>query len=137
MKKANIKYTYKIGRKCEYCGEPIADHLHENRKHCLPEVYIDGSVKDCKVKRNNEKGGIKNKETKSILEEWKSVLVRVKKLVALKGNIVTTEDLDFHEISLLKALRNEPEKKSLISYFRGFEISTSLANRKHLITIKL
>lgn len=135
MKKAKNNYTYNKGRKCEHCQAPIPDHLHESRKHCLPVVYEDGSINDCKVKKNNEKAGIKNKENKAIIDEWKVLLERVKKLVALKGSVVTTEDLNFDEISLSNAIKNEKISDKVIFLFRGFEISSYHWNNKHIIKL--
>lgn len=135
MKKAKNNYTYIKGRKCEYCGKPIADHLHDSRKHCLPEILSDGSLKDCKIKKNNEIMGIKNKENKAIINEWKQLLERVKKLVALKGSVVTTEDLNFHEISLLNAIKNEKISDKVIFLFRGFKIISYHWINKHIIEL--
>jgi hypothetical protein len=135
MRKRNLKYTYVRGRRCEYCDAPIPDHIHDSRKYCIPEVFTDGSTNDCKVKCNNEKAGIKNKENKAIINEWKELLERVKKLVALKGNIVTTEDLNFHEISLFNAIKNEKIRDKVIFLFRGFKIISYHWNEKHIIEL--
>lgn len=135
MKRIKIKLTFLKGRKCEFCGTALADNLHESRKYCQPENFEDGTVKDCKVKCNNEKAGIKNKENKAIINEWKELLERVKKLVALKGNIVTTEDLNFHEISLFNAIKNEKISNKVIFLFRGFKIISYHWNEKHIIEL--
>lgn len=127
-----MKYTYKLGRKCEHCDAPIADHIHKLRTHCPREVMPDGSIKNCKDNKNTEKKAKTNPPFNAIAKHHKKMHCQINLLINKIGDEVSIQDLNKYGIQLNSPVQFQKADGYFIFLFVGFKI-TQLANNKYRI----
>ncbi|MFC4233595.1 hypothetical protein ACFOW1_16990, partial [Parasediminibacterium paludis] len=114
----------------------IADGEHASRIFCQTTKNTDGTVRDCKTDFHTRKNSPIKKADRATINAWKEMYRRAIKMVDLKGNTVSTDDLNAYDIFLETAIRNEIHTDcSMTSYFRGFSILTNPFKETHFITI--
>ena len=100
-------HTYDRGRKCKYCGTPIADQAHGLTEYCEREVLEDGSVKSCKDDHNAELRKVNDEPYLREMNFQKGQTTALHALVRSKGELVTLEELNQYGIQLHRALTLE------------------------------
>ncbi len=127
-----MKYTYKLGRKCEHCDAPIADHIHKLRTHCPREVMPDGSIKNCKDDKHTEIKAKNNPPFDAISKHHKKMHCQINLLINKIGDEVSIEDLNKYGIQLHRPVQFRKEGDRFIYFFVGFKI-TQLGNNHYKI----
>lgn len=133
--KIKSHYTYLEERACLNCGTPLADQLPGKRTFCKEERDKNGKlIKDCKGLYNRLINKPSRDEQKAIVNELRTTDERIERMVAKKGNLVTTEDLDAYDIQLSSPLSyNINRYGQLTSLFLGFTIISNPISQTHKI----
>jgi hypothetical protein len=128
------KYTYLLGRKCEYCNAPIEDQARPNKRHCLPWEDENGHIHTCRRLKHSM---IHDKET-VLLQELNAKLKdtdrNIKRVLIDHGDYVGTEILDAYNIQLDESIRFRYDGSSIVSFdFLSYVIHTDIFKNKHKI----
>ena len=98
--------TYTLKRACIYCGEPLPDHYSKKRTYCKEARDENGKmIKDCKGSYNRLIDKPELEVHREIIREHKTVDDMIEAMVAKKGNIVSTADLNAYDIQLSASLK--------------------------------
>ncbi|RYY77928.1 MAG: hypothetical protein EOO69_12800 [Moraxellaceae bacterium] len=89
-----MEKTFYYNRRCQLCGIAIPDQAHGLRKFCEPIEMEDGSIRDCKSDFHAQ-------ERSEEMEPYNEKILAIRnadralaELKALKGPIVTIDDID-------------------------------------------
>ncbi|MES2432183.1 MAG: hypothetical protein V4556_14710 [Bacteroidota bacterium] len=118
-------YTYIDGRKCLFCGEPIADQESTKRTFCEKTYNALGKVRDCKTAYHRKNDKPERDIHRSIINEHKSIDERIEEMIIKKGFEVTTEDLDAYDIDLSSSIRYNLKATGVLESFYLFYKLTS------------
>jgi hypothetical protein len=137
MKKKKGKlpdYQAELPRFCEHCGRPLPPGEHGLRKFC--EKWYDqvGQVHDCKTDYHSEKKKPQNEEFRlyrnTIYEDSNTITSLVDKF----GSIVTTAQLDAHDLELCRSIEyGITDDGKIISQVHGYIITSDTSIGKHKI----
>jgi len=127
-------YQAELPRFCEHCGRPLPPGEHGLRKFC--EKWYDqlGQVHDCKSDFHTEK----NKPQKDEFKLYRTTIYGdsdiITTIVSKFGNVVTTAQLDAHDLELCRSLRyGITDDGKIISHFHGYIITSNTSTGKHKI----
>jgi len=125
--------TYKLGRRCLYCGEPIEDQARANKIHCSPWVDEYGKRHDCKRQRHS----LVHKPDDDLLLEisagQRDKKRQIERMIAAHGDEVTTEVLIAYGIKLMDCLRFSYHSGQGTFYFLGYRIISNPKLKTHKI----
>ena len=99
-------YTYFNNRKCEFCGEPIADQAKSTRTHCVYD-NTDGVIKDCKTAKARQNDEEERELFRKHREIIKGIDKSISKMVKEKGYVVDLDALKAYDIDLCLGLTME------------------------------
>jgi hypothetical protein len=125
--------TYKLGRVCLYCGEPIEDQARANKTHCSSWIDKFGVRHDCKRKKHK----LKTQPQEDILLDFaarqRETHRQILKLIAAHGDYVSTEILDAYNINLADNLGFSFDSGIAVADFLGFKILSNSKLKTHKI----
>ena len=127
--------TFNDNRACIHCGKPLPDQLSKKRIYCEEIRDQNGNlIKDCKGAFNRQKNKPEVEMHRDIINEHKTVDERIDAMVAKKGDIVTTEDLNAYDIRLDSSLKFKISDYGLVeSYFLKYLIISNPVFKTHKI----
>jgi hypothetical protein len=96
--------TYLLGRKCQSCGELIADQEHKLRTHCERVVLDDGSIGSCKDDKNAALRKEADEPYRKLVAFQKKQTTQLENLLTAYGARVTVEQINQYGVQLDKAL---------------------------------
>ena len=85
--------TFKLGRACQFCGEPIADQERASKTHCTRYRDEFGVIHDCKRKKHQLKTQLQEDVLLDFSARHRESKRQIEKLIAAHGDLVTTEVL--------------------------------------------
>jgi hypothetical protein len=91
--------TFKLGRACQYCGEPIADQERSSKTHCTRYKDEFGVVHDCKRKKHQLKTQLQEDILLDFCARQREIKRQIEKVIAAHGDLVTTEVLVAYNIN--------------------------------------
>lgn len=125
--------TYKLGRVCLYCGEPIEDQARATKIHCSRWIDRFGVVHDCKRKKHQ----LKTRSQEDVLLDFaarqRETHRQILKLIAAHGDNVTTEVLNAYNINLTDNLGFSYHSGIGVAEFLGFKIFSNPKLKTHKI----
>lgn len=91
--------TFKLGRACQFCGEPIADQERASKTHCTRYKDEFGIVHDCKRKKHQ----LKTQSQEDVLLDFsarhREYKRQIERVIAAHGDLVTTEILVAYNVN--------------------------------------
>jgi hypothetical protein len=129
----HMQYTFKTGRKCRRCSQPISDQEHLARKYCKPKTFPDGRMENCKDKYNSPIRKKLNAPYVSMAQHHKLMHNRITSLAKVKGNTVSLEEINLWGIILQRCFQFEVKDGKFIFYFHEFAIA-DLGNKRYKIS---
>lgn len=128
-------FSYEKNRKCLHCEKPIPDHKSLKRVYCeIERDENDKILKDCRGAYNRQKDKPEQVVHRAIINEQKSVDERIAMMIAKKGDIVSTADLDAYDIRLDSPLKYKLYNNgTLESHFLKYTITSNPINQTHKI----
>ena len=125
--------TYKLGRRCLYCGEPIEDQARANKIHCTPWVDEYGNRHDCKRRRHS----LLHKQDDEVLMEvsagHRDTKKQIERVLAAHEDEVSTEVLNAYSIKLMDCLRFRYHSGIGTFDFLGYRIISNPKLKTHKI----
>jgi hypothetical protein len=125
--------TYKLGRACLYCGEPIEDQARATKTHCSRWIDKFGVVHDCKRKKHK----LKTQPQEDILLDFaarqRETHRQILKVLTAHGDYVSTEILDAYNINLADNLGFSFNSGIAVAEFLGFKIFSNPKLKTHKI----
>ena len=91
--------TYKLGRTCQFCGEPIADQERASKTHCTRYKDEFGIVHDCKRKKHQLKTQLQEDVLLDFSARHREYKRQIEKVIAAHGDLVTTEVLVAYNVN--------------------------------------
>jgi len=142
MKKNNRikgnKYSelnYLLNRECLWCKTRIADQEHLSLKFCPKSYDENGKVKDCKTCYHRSKDQPIREIHSGIINNHKDFTAQFEQMIAKKGFVVDTQDLDAYDILLKECISYEIKSNGLlISKFIHHTVESNPSSKKHKIT---
>jgi hypothetical protein len=125
--------TYKLGRTCLNCGEPIEDQARKNRVHCPAWVDKFGVRHDCKRRKNQTKNQAKEDTLLDLCARHRETNRQIEKAIAAHGDVLSTEILNSYNINLADNLRLHYHSGIVVTEFLGYRIITNLKLQTHKI----
>jgi len=99
-------WTYLDKRECLNCGEPLPDQYSKKRTYCKEVRDENGNlIKDCKGIYNRLLDQPELEVHREIIKEHKTVDDMIEAMVAKKGDMVSTADLNAYDIQLSASLK--------------------------------
>jgi hypothetical protein len=132
MEEMMAYYTYKQGRKCLKCQKPIPDQVHGSRKYCEPKRLPDGTIDSCKDDYHIPIRKKRNAPFDMMAKHHRLMYERIDQLYKAKGDIVTSEHLNIHGISLNRPFQFDIQKGKFIFYYYQYAIK-DLGNKQYQI----
>jgi hypothetical protein len=125
--------TFKLGRACQYCGEPIEDQARATKMHCTRWKDEFGTVHDCKRRKHQ----LKHQPQEDILLDFsakqRETSQQIEKVIAAHGDIVSTEVLNAYNITLSDNLNYSYHSGLATAEFLGYKIITNPRLNNHKI----
>jgi len=119
---SKLLLTYKLGRFCEYCGNPLADQLRANRRHCEPQVDEYGRIYDCKRRKHQKI----HQNDDEVLQKWcalqKNLKRKIESVLEDHGSTVTLEILAAYKIQVSFNIRFKEDSEKYVMGFLGYDI---------------
>jgi hypothetical protein len=107
--------TYHLKRECLFCGEPLPDQYSKKRTYCKEVRDENGKLKqDCKGSYNRMIDQPELEVHREIIKEHKTVDEMIEAMVAKKGNVVSTADLNAYDIQLTSSLKYKISKNGTL-----------------------
>lgn len=125
--------TYKLGRACLNCGEPIADQARKTKLHCSAWTDKYGVRHDCKRRRNQAKNQDNEDVLLDLCARHRETRRQIEKMIAAHGDAVSTEILNAYGINLADNLRFTYHSGIAVTEFIGYRIITNLKLQTHKI----
>jgi len=127
--------TYHLKRECLYCGEPLPDQYSKKRTYCKEVRNESGTlIKDCKGIYNRLLDQPELEVHREIIKEHKTVDEMIEAMVAKKGSVVSTADLNAYDIQLTSSLKYKVSKNgTLESDFMKYTIVSNPNLNTHKI----
>lgn len=129
--------TYLDNRKCDHCGEPIADQEHGLQKFCPRQVLSDGTIKNCKDDYWSSKRRAAMEPFMAIAYLQRAQFDAIDNLFKTKGEIVTLEDLNRSEIDLGKPVQFVNKNSQYTWWFHFYGIQQQPNNHFKIFTHEL
>jgi hypothetical protein len=129
----NPNYTYHNGRSCENCDKAIEDQARASKKHCSAWVDEFGIKHDCKRQKHAEKHSREDEFLQALNASVKDANQKICKMVADKGDIVTTEVLNAYGIELSKCIDFSFDGHQCTSQFLNYYIHSNPNTHTHKI----
>lgn len=130
--RAPIK-TYKLGRACLYCGEPIEDQARATKKHCTRWMDNEGVIHDCKRRKHH----LIHKQEDDLLLDFsakqREIKKQIEKILAAHGDVVSTEVLNAYNVTLSDNIKFSYHSNLATSEFIGYQIITNPKQNNHQI----
>lgn len=131
--KARPTKTYKLGRVCQHCGEPIEDQARATKTHCSRWKDKTGKVHDCKRKKHQLKHQPKEDILLDFSAKQRETSRQIERVIAAHGDIVSTEVLNAYDITLSENLKYSYDSGLAIAEFLGYKIITNPKLNNHKI----
>jgi hypothetical protein len=130
-------YTFDNQRLCLNCRKPIPDQFNLKRNYCKKIRDANGTlINNCRGKFNRLKNKPEKDMHNAIIKEYKTVDDRIEAMVAKKGNVVSTADLNAYDINLTSPLNYIVHKNGFLeSVFMRYKIASNPFNQTHKIEI--
>jgi hypothetical protein len=114
--------TYKLGRACQHCGEPIADQERASKTHCTRYKDEFGVIHDCKRKKHQ----LKHQLHEDVLLDWCALQrenkKRIEDIIKSHGDEVSLEVLDAFNVILHNGIRYYQRSASIVVEFLGYNV---------------
>ena len=139
MKKISIKApnrnskTYFMGRKCQFCGEPIEDQARKTKIHCTPWIDEYGVRHDCKREKHQQKHQPEEEVLLDFGARQRKMTRQIENLIQSHGIEVTTDMLTAFDIKLSNNVSYEYNRKSATFKFIGYSIVYQIQTNTHKI----
>jgi hypothetical protein len=112
----NIPHTYKDGRCCRYCKNPLPDHTNKSREFCEKRVFSDGRTMDCKSLYWTPE----RRQESKIEKQQQQICSSFKELVDHGKTEMSWEEFCFMGFSLKMAKQTYPSsEKKIVAIFEG------------------
>lgn len=125
--------TYKIGRVCHFCGEPISDQERASKMHCTRWIDESGFVHDCKRKKHQ----LKIQKNEDILLDFsarqRETNRQLEKIIIAHGDLVSTEILNAYNIKLGDNLKFDYRSGIAVFEYLSFKITVNPNENLHKI----
>jgi len=128
MKKKNFDMTgrpvktYKLGRACQHCGEPIADQERASKTHCTRYKDEFGVIHDCKRKKHQ----LKHQLEEDVLLDWCALQrenkKRIEDIIKAHGDEVSLHVLDAFNVILHNGIRFYQRSGATVVEFLSYNI---------------
>lgn len=127
--------AFNLKRECIYCGELLPEHYSKKRIYCKEVRDENGKLKkDCKGSYNRMIDQSELEVHREIIKEHKTVDDMIEAMVAKKGSIVSTADLNAYDIQLTSSLKYRISANgTLESDFLKYTIISNPNNQTHKI----
>lgn len=125
--------TYKLGRACLYCGEPIEDQARATKLHCSRWIDKFGVIHDCKRKKHYLKTRTHEEILLDFAARQRETYRQILKLLTAHGDYVSTETLDAYNINLADNLGFSYDSGIAVAEFLGFKIFSNAELKTHKI----
>jgi hypothetical protein len=125
--------TYKLGRKCLYCGEPIEDQARANKFHCSAWVDEYGKRHDCKRDRHALRHKLDDDVLLDISAGQREIKRQIERMITAHGDEVSTEVLIAYGIKLMDCLRFKYHSGLGTFDFLGYRIISNPKLKTHKI----
>ncbi|MBU3714784.1 MAG: hypothetical protein FGM46_07525 [Ferruginibacter sp.] len=129
----NPIFTYIQNRKCEHCDAPIEDQARASKRHCASWVDEFGIKHDCKRQKHADKHSREDEFLQALNAGVKDNNKKIDKMVAEKGNVVTTEVINAYGIELTKCVDFEFDGRIFKSQFLNYYIYSNPISQTHKI----
>lgn len=121
--------TYKLGRACQHCGEPIEDQARATKTHCTRFIDEFGVLHDCKRRKHQ----LKHQLSEDVLLDWcalqRQTKGRIEDAIAAHGDELSVEILDAYNINLQDCIRFNHNSRVTVVEFLGYDVLI-IPNRK-------
>lgn len=125
--------TFKLGRACQFCGEPIADQERASKTHCTRYKDQYGNVHDCKRKKHQLKTQLQEDILLDFCAKQRETKRQIEKVIAAHGDEVTTEVLVAYNINPADGLSNYYHSGLLYAELLGYKIISNPRLKTHKI----
>jgi hypothetical protein len=114
--------TYKLGRVCQHCGEPIADQERASKTHCTRYRDEFGIIHDCKRRKHQ----LKHQLNEDFLLDWcakqRETKQRIEEAIKAHGDELTEKMLTAYNIMLDTCIRHYDHAGTTVVEFLGYDI---------------
>ena len=114
--------TYKLGRACQFCGEPIADQERKSKIHCTRYRDEFGVIHDCKRRKYQ----LKHQLEEDVLLDWcsmqRATKSKIEDMIKAHGDEVKIEVLDAYNVTLDNRIKSHQHLGQTIAEFLGYNI---------------
>jgi hypothetical protein len=125
--------TYKLGRVCQFCGEPIADHERASKTHCSRYKDEFGNVHDCKRRKHT----LKTQRHEDVLLDFsarqRGTKRQIERVIAAHGDLVTTDVLEAYNVNPGDNLRWYYHSGLMYAELLGYRIISNPKLNNHKI----
>jgi hypothetical protein len=125
--------TYLLGRRCQYCGEPIEDQARANKIHCSSWVDEYGVKHDCKRRKNMLKNRTKEDTLLDLCARHRETNRQIERIIAAHGDLVSTEVLNAYNVNLADNISFSYDSGIATAEFLGFRIKSNPILKNHKI----
>ncbi len=125
--------TFKLGRACQFCGEPIADQERASKTHCTRYRDEFGVIHDCKRKKHQLKTQLQEDVLLDFSARHRESKRQIEKLIAAHGDLVTTEVLVAYNVNPGDNLSYDYHSGLLYSKMLGYKIISNPNLNTHKI----
>jgi hypothetical protein len=125
--------TYKLGRVCHYCGEPIPDQERASKIHCTRYRDKFGIIHDCKRKKHKVKTQLQEDILLDFSARQRETKRQIEKIIPIHGDLVSTEILNAYNVQLSDNLEYKYESGLLYAKFIDFTIISNPILNSHKI----
>lgn len=135
------KLTFSQNRVCQFCYTPIADQEHATRIFCVTTYDEYNKVSDCKTAYHRDLDEGDRERDRAIVNKHKGLEKSIANLIAIKGYIVQTKDLNEFGINLNSALSIDVgfdgnwTDGTLLARFNTFSVLANSITNTHKILI--
>ncbi len=128
--------TFFQNRFCQFCFAPIADQEHASRIFCVTTYDEHNKVSDCKTSYHRDLDEGDRERDRAIVNKHKGLEKSIANLIAIKGYIVQTKDLNEFGINLNSALSIENgDDGTLLARYNTYSIQANAITNIHKILI--
>jgi len=125
--------TYKLGRACQYCGEPIADQERASKSHCTRYKDELSVIHDCKRKKHQLKTQLQEDVLLDFSARHREYKRQIEKVLAAHGDLVTTDVLMAYNINPGDNLSYDYHSGLLYAEMLGYKIISNPKLNTHKI----
>lgn len=130
------KLTFSQNRVCQFCYTPIADQEHATRIFCVTTYDAYNKVSDCKTAYHRDLDEGDRERDRAIVNKHKGLEKSIANLIAIKGYIVQTKDLNEFGINLNSALSIDAGfDGTLLARYNTYSIQANAITNIHKILI--